>query len=90
MKKLGNPYYKDITLNFDDYLKNCKESNNENFTFSSDNQTEFEHEVSSNVEMDSSTNSFIADVLENPEKDEENDEEKEFIKNDTIRKFQFN
>ena len=43
-----------------------------------------------NVEMDSSTSSFIADVLENPEKDEENDEEKEFIENDTIRKFQFN
>ena len=40
--------------------------------------------------MDSSTNSFIADVLENPEKDEENDEEKEFIENDTIHKFQFN
>ena len=37
-----------------------------------------------NVEMDSSTSPFIADVLENPEKDEENDEEKEFIENDTI------
>ena len=36
MKKLGNPYYKDLALNSDDYFKNCKESNNENFTFSFD------------------------------------------------------
>ena len=43
-----------------------------------------------NVEIDSSTNSFIADVLENPEKDEENDEKKEFVENDTMHKFQFN
>ena len=43
-----------------------------------------------NVEMDSSTSPFIADVLENPEKDEENDEEKEFVENDTMHKFQFN
>ena len=51
MKNLGNPYYKDISVDANEYFKECNETINEGFSFSTRLETSDDH-ISSDDDID--------------------------------------
>ena len=94
MKNLGNPYYKDVSLDTEEYFKKCKETTEEAYSFSREKDHPDDY-ISSDEDIDNALSDYNFDDVSLTKGNEqcfekENEEEKEYVENDTIRKFQFN
>ena len=94
MKNLGNPYYKDVSLDTEEYFKKCKETTEEAYSFSREKDHPDDY-ISSDEDIDNALSDYNFDDVSITKGNEqcsekENEEEKEYVENDTIRKFQFN
>merc|ERR1712212_1237516 len=93
LKGYGHPDYKDIAVD-DNFLNKCKGSDKETFKFSQENSSDSPQrdkdakQEARTVEEEDDVPMQEA-VTNEEENEEENTEEKDFIENDVVRKFQF-
>merc|ERR1711887_288834 len=83
-KRMNNPFFKDVVIDAEKFMKECKDSGQEAFKFQEENNSEPDQ----TKEIMEEDISFDEEHL-GEENDQDNLEEKDFKENDVVRKFQF-